>query len=602
MAQRRAIERKEQYRQVRAHVRKDGDRLQAYGWSLPGKMNPNAVHETGNRSHIPVPVPIYCQPLAVSDPSMKVWCAAGVNLTGGKTKDGGSIVGASVFYSKTDSPEKETEALPSDDSEPHITELEEELKEAKKIREESETLEQRLSSLVWICTSSKNESRVTVIDATNPSNILETFTASSSLILCIASVPGAIEADYGDDNESNNNIIIEDKTTDSNAADTENNDENSNLGKISCVACESVTDQKEESKTENEGNSVLPEKMSSVMPTIWIGAHGGSLYVHSAIGQWSKCIHSVKMPDSVSCIVHSNGRVLVALANGLVAVFRRGSDAQWCMDNYHTVHLGSPDNAVKCMAVVHNTVWCGYKNKIHVLDPVSLVLKKSLEAHPRKESQVRQLAWLGDGVWVSIRLDSTLRLFHAYTYQHLQDVDIEPYVSKMLGTGKLGFSFVRITALLISTSRLWIGTGNGVIISVPLSENTSGVVNPGSVVKGPGAVVRVYTDSTSDKVLPGSFIPFCSMAQAQLSFHGHREAVKFFIAVPGTKPGVTNTNMLVMSGGEGYIDFRLGDTSDEESNPAKERNMNDESSNYDYSRDRKGDFGHLIIWQVPIIT
>ena len=47
--------------------------------------------------------------------------------------------------------------------------------------------------------------------------------------------------------------------------------------------------------------------------------------------------------------------------------------------------------------------------------------------------QVKLLAWLGEGVWVSIRLDSTLRLYHAYTYQHLQDVDIEPYVSKMLG-------------------------------------------------------------------------------------------------------------------------------------------------------------------------
>jgi hypothetical protein len=43
------------------------------------------------------------------------------------------------------------------------------------------------------------------------------------------------------------------------------------------------------------------------------------------------------------------------------------------------------------------------------------------------------MAWLGDGVWVSIRLDSTLRLYHAHTYEHLQDVDIEPYVSKMLG-------------------------------------------------------------------------------------------------------------------------------------------------------------------------
>lgn len=65
----------------------------------------------------------------------------------------------------------------------------------------------------------------------------------------------------------------------------------------------------------------------------------------------------------------------------------------------------------------------------------SLVLssQKSFDAHPRKESQVRQLAWVGDGIWVSIRLDSTLRLFHAHTFQHLQDVDIEPYVSKMLG-------------------------------------------------------------------------------------------------------------------------------------------------------------------------
>ena len=30
------------------------------------------------------------------------------------------------------------------------------------------------------------------------------------------------------------------------------------------------------------------------------------------------------------------------------------------------------------------------------------------------------------------------------------------------GTGKLGFSFVRITALLVSCTRLWLGTGNGV--------------------------------------------------------------------------------------------------------------------------------------------
>ena len=48
----------------------------------------------------------------------------------------------------------------------------------------------------------------------------------------------------------------------------------------------------------------------------------------------------------------------------------------------------------------------------------------------------------------------------------------------------------------------------------------------------PGAPVRVYADS-KDRVIPGTFTPFCSMSQAQLSFNGHRDAVKFFVSVPG---------------------------------------------------------------------
>ncbi len=39
--------------------------------------------------------------------------------------------------------------------------------------------------------------------------------------------------------------------------------------------------------------------------------------------------------------------------------------------------------------------------------------------------------------------------------------------------------------------------------------------------------------TVQERVVPGSFIPYCSMAQAQLSFHGHRDAVKFFVSVPG---------------------------------------------------------------------
>lgn len=39
------------------------------------------------------------------------------------------------------------------------------------------------------------------------------------------------------------------------------------------------------------------------------------------------------------------------------------------------------------------------------------------------------------------------------------------------GTGNLGFSFVRISCLLVASNRLWVGTGNGVILSIPLCES-----------------------------------------------------------------------------------------------------------------------------------
>ena len=45
--------------------------------------------------------------------------------------------------------------------------------------------------------------------------------------------------------------------------------------------------------------------------------------------------------------------------------------------------------------------------------------------------------------------------------------------------------------------------------------------------------MRVYGEEGSDSVASGGAVPYCSMAHAQLCFHGHRDAVKFFAAVPG---------------------------------------------------------------------
>lgn len=80
---------------------------------------------------------------------------------------------------------------------------------------------------------------------------------------------------------------------------------------------------------------------------------------------------------------------MVALANGTVAVFCRDAEGQWDLSKYHLVQLGVPQQSVRCLCVVADKVWCGYRNTVHVINPSSLKVMHSLEAHPRQESQVR---------------------------------------------------------------------------------------------------------------------------------------------------------------------------------------------------------------------
>uniref|UniRef100_A0AAY4EWW1 C-Jun-amino-terminal kinase-interacting protein 4 n=1 Tax=Denticeps clupeoides TaxID=299321 RepID=A0AAY4EWW1_9TELE len=539
------------YQQVKAHVQKEDGRVQAYGWSLPQKHKVASGGQTDGKMKN-LPVPVYLRPLDEKDTSTKLWCAAGVNLSGGRTRDGGCI------------------------------------DQEKELQQQDE-----LSSLVWICTSTQSSTKVIVIDANQPGNILENFLVCNSHVLCIASVPGEIlkwKFDLVENCIRTHSLVVSAErgvSAEEAMEATENSmsADGAEFPQPGVYTEHEFTDPlgvQHTSDLVKDGVCPAPQeqdlmreeanKMNSVLPTMWLGAQNGCVYVHSSVAQWRRCLHSISLKDSVLGIVHVKGRVLVALADGTLAIFHRGEDGQWDLTNYHLLDLGRPHHSIRCMTVVHDKVWCGYRNKIYVVLPKAMRVERSFDAHPRKESQVRQLAWEGDGIWVSIRLDSTLRLFHAHTYQHLQDVDIEPYVSKMLGTGKLGFSFVRITALMVSCNRLWVGTGNGVVISIPLTETRNVTSGAGT---RPGNTIRVYGDENSEKVTAGTFIPFCSMAHAQLSFHGHRDAVKFFAAVPGkvaagelgsdkapsTEGPIQELGRsnLVISGGEGYIDFRIGE-------------------------------------------
>ncbi|XP_058270943.1 sperm associated antigen 9a isoform X9 [Hemibagrus wyckioides] len=706
-------QKKAQYRQVKAHVQKEDGRLAAHGWSLPSKYKEANGRQAESKMNLPVPV--YLRPLDQKDPSMKLWCAAGVNLSGGKPRDTGSGV---CF---NDSGAEGEASRPRKGSQSSLEQQEQESKE-----QEREVAQVDMSSRVWICTSTQSSTKVIILDSTHPSELLDSFYVCNSHVLCIASVPGVLETDYpaGEEVPQDSEARLEGSLTGSLASNSSHGSEGA-LSGISAVGCtaegtgsgaqtgssgtnellaelspvrgrvelsrepspnedsvptaeeatEATEDEEEPPGTDTSQPGIYTEhvftdplgaqstesstatdkerksgrerdgaaspsseqdqvgdetqRMSSTLPTMWLGAQNGCLYVHSSVARWRKCLHAVKLKDSILNIVHVKGRVLVALADGTLAIFHRGLDSQWDLTNYHLLDLGRPHHSIRCMSVVHDKVWCGYRNKIYIVHPKAMKIEKSFDAHPRKESQVRQLAWVGDGIWVSIRLDSTLRLFHAHTFQHLQDVDIEPYVSKMLGTGKLGFSFVRITALMVSCKRLWVGTGNGVIISIPLSESLGlqhGVLglranrSVGAIASRPGGAVRVFGDESADCGTSGSYVPYCSMAHAQLCFHGHRDAVKFFVAVPGqvvppaaapdsmTPDSDTPSSespsqeqhpkfMLVMSGGEGYIDFRMGD---EDGEGLAEDEEPLEPTLQLQSAPTKTERSHIIVWQVAV--
>lgn len=383
-------------------------------------------------------------------------------------------IGASVFYSTNQAQITEITTPTAETSE--LDSLDKQITMAM----ENSDPDAQLSSYVWICTSTHSASTVTVIDAKNPAVVLDSFPVCQTHLLCICSVPGALEKDYAllenseviksgeslekpgegpdetgriefirvkkttsDDSSkpSDQNVTVQpatlEKTEEAEEPAAEYNDKNGVSADSEQLNKQQFTAVVEEIAVppasplhlnqRNNNNSIskpsllslafptpvnpilgspnpLEEPaMSSVGPTMWLGAQNGMLYVHSSVARWRDCLHQICLPDAILSIVHVESHVVAALANGKLAVFRRQTDGQWDLNNYHLVTLGQPKQSVRCLCIVADKIWAAHRNKIYIVDPISLNIVHTLEAHPRKESQIRQMAATGLGVWVSIR-------------------------------------------------------------------------------------------------------------------------------------------------------------------------------------------------------
>ncbi|XP_040923674.1 C-Jun-amino-terminal kinase-interacting protein 4 isoform X2 [Betta splendens] len=297
--------------------------------------------------------------------------------------------------------------------------------------------------------------------------------------------------------------------------------------------------------------------------TVWIGTQEGSILVHSASAGRRRCLQSVSLTEGVHSLTYSQGQVLAGLADGTLAFFSHSSGG-WNLQSYEVMSLGSnPLQPIRCCLEKSGRLWVGYWNKVHVVDLENKKVEQMFSVSERSEQQVRFLCAGGSGVWTSCRLDPVLRLFDWSTGRPLQEVDFTTLVTKTLGQAYLTLSPLQISSLAVISGRLWVGTGGGAIFSIPLSITSEAVS-----------------------------IPYCSIASAQLCYHGHRQAVRFIIAAPGclmTSPGSSTlaTSQLILSGGEGYINFRIGD------------DASDGSVELSQASPPRSERSHMIIWQNP---
>ncbi|XP_030640369.1 C-Jun-amino-terminal kinase-interacting protein 4 [Chanos chanos] len=295
--------------------------------------------------------------------------------------------------------------------------------------------------------------------------------------------------------------------------------------------------------------------------TVWIGTQDGGVLVHSASASRRRCLQSVSLSEGVHSLIYSHGQVIAGLANGTLAFFRHSSGG-WDLQSQEILSLGStPLQPIRCCLAKGEGLWVGYWNKVYMIDIQKRKAEKSFTVSERNEQQVRLLCAAGSGVWAACRLDPTIRLFDWSTGRPLQEVDLSPMVTKALGSAFLSLSSLQISSMSVICGRLWVGTGSGAIFSIPLSLSSE-----------------------------SSSIPYCSLAAAQLCYHGHRQAVKFIISAPGcrssssTTEGAVSTSHLILSGGEGYINFRIGD---------------DGSDGTSETVPQRSERSHMIIWQSP---
>uniref|UniRef100_A0A8C7K6U7 Rho guanine nucleotide exchange factor 10 like n=1 Tax=Oncorhynchus kisutch TaxID=8019 RepID=A0A8C7K6U7_ONCKI len=201
--------------------------------------------------------------------------------------------------------------------------------------------------------------------------------------------------------------------------------------------------------------------------TICVGLQDGNIHVYGTVDTSTQCLLTFSNPDScpVLCLKHSASFLFAGLGNGKVSVYaRKSGEGLWDPESCRLVTVGS--GPIRTLLTLENAVWASCANHVTVIQGSSLHTQ-SFDAHPEPLVSVSHMVRAGGGVWMAFSEGSSIRLFHTETLEHLQEINISTR-STFLSPGQQGS--VRVTSLLICQGLLWVGTAQGIIVTLPVPK------------------------------------------------------------------------------------------------------------------------------------
>lgn len=202
--------------------------------------------------------------------------------------------------------------------------------------------------------------------------------------------------------------------------------------------------------------------------TVWLGTDDKKILIFSGVEpEKQEKLAEASTTAGVTQIRYHCDSMFVGLSNGRVSVFRRNHDESWALNEPLAIELG--DKPVHCILPVDGIVYATCGRKIFAINGLTADIIRILESKDEADRSVRYLAHSGVGLWTAFSESTYVSLYHAETFEHLQNIDIAADVAKTIGARE-GSKPAHVSALLAVQGLLWVGTSAGLGVTVPLPK------------------------------------------------------------------------------------------------------------------------------------